>query len=38
MRCYAVLDTFRELEAFSGRAVYLHMRDFLEMLEQNAIG
>lgn len=25
MRCYAVLDMIRELEAFSDRAVYRHI-------------
>ena len=28
MRCYAVLDTFREFEVFSDRAVYRHSERF----------
>lgn len=32
MRCYAVLDTFREFEAFSDRAVYRHSEEFRRSL------
>jgi len=37
MRCYAVLDTFRELEAFFNRAVYRHSEEFWRSLNKTKL-
>ena len=37
MRCYAVLDTFREFEVFSDRAVYRHSEEFWRSLNKTKL-